>query len=309
MAEASARTTPAQSPQELFKLWQNGDTAAGQKMAQRFTDWYYAVTAVQLGEVTGRSPLERACGTFAQGITTITRSSELVDWAHGIVAREIRQAGGRGAGGDFPNALTGGRSPTDLLSRARSSLTSTQLQLLAATFDDSVPLSDLITLSEEHGGWPLAILEARYVLKRALRDGDGVNFAVVPEAPDLDRAPMPLYEAARMSSGDEEAYFEKWLLTDLDLCRDVAEFAAFSHALRAGAFKVEAPAAAEPAPAAAPAVREPSAPTPSDERPRLTPEAPLDAPQKPPTRLVLWSAIGVVVVLLAIVAFLFGYFE
>lgn len=303
MADASAP-----SPQDLFKLWQNGDTSAGQKMAQRFTDWYYAVTAVQLGEVAGRSPLERACGTFAQGITTITRSSELVDWAHGIVAREVRQAGGRGPGGDYPNALTGGRSPTELLERARGSLTSTQTELLAATFDAKVPLSDLIALSESHGGWPLSILEARYVLKRALRDGDGVNFAVVPESPDLDRAPMPLYEAARMSSGDEEAFFEKWLLTDLDLCRDVAEFAAFSHALRAGAFKV-APAA----PAAAPEATSAPAPTPSSSTPselrRLSAEEVRETPEKTPMRLVLWSAVGVVLVLLVIVAFLFGYFE
>jgi len=301
MAEASAP-----SPQELFKLWQNGDTAAGQKMAQRFTDWYYAVTAVQLGEVAGRSPLERACGTFAQGITTITRSSELVDWAHGIVAREVRQAGGRGDGGDYPNALTAGRSPSELLDRARRSLTGTQTELLAATFDATVPLADLITLSEAHGGWPLAILEARYVLKRALRDGDGVNFAVVPESPDLDRAPMPLYEAARMSSGDEEAFFEKWLLTDLDLCRDVAEFAAFSHALRAGAFRMAA-SEPEPAPEAAPAPA--PAANQAAERPRLTAEEVSEPREKTPMRLVLWSAVGVVLVLLAIVAFLFGYFE
>ena len=296
------------SPQELFKLWQNGDTASGQKMAQRFTDWYYAVTAVQLGEVSGRSPLERACGTFAQGITTITRSSELVDWAHGIVAREVRQAGGRGAGGDFPNALTGGRSPSELLERSKQSLTSTQTELLAATFDAEVPLADLIALSESHGGWPLAILEARYVLKRALRDGDGVNFAVVPESPDLDRAPMPLYEAARMSSGDEEAFFEKWLLSDLDLCRDVAEFAAFSHALRAGAFKsrTPAPTAAPAAPADVPAPQDGSAPS---DRPRVAARDLEEPQEKTPMRLVMWSIVGVILVLVGIVAFLFGYFE
>jgi hypothetical protein len=302
MAEASAP-----SPQDLFKRWQNGDTAAGQRMAQRFTDWYYAVTAVQLGEVAGRSPLERACGTFAQGITTITRASELVDWAHGIVAREVRSAGGRGRGGDFPNALTSSRSPTELLGRAKGSLTSTQFELLAATFDDTVPLADLITLSEAHGGWPLSILEARYVLKRALRDGDGVPFTVVPESPDLDRAPMPLYEAARMSSGDEEAFFEKWLLSDLDLCRDVAEFAAFSHALRAGAFRTASAAEPSTSPAGRGTAGELSSdPTPSS-RPRVSAEDALDRPEKPPVRLVMWSVIGVLGILLAIVWFLFGY--
>ena len=292
MAEVSAT-----SPQDLFRLWQNGDGAAGQAMAQRFTDWYYAVTSVQLGELSGRQPLERACATFAQGITTVTRPSELVDWAHGVVAREIRQAGGRSAGGDFPNALTSQRSPAELLSRAKDSLTSTQAQLLAATFDDSVPLSALIELSEAHGGWPHAILDARYVLKRALRDGEGVNFSVVPETPDLDRAPMPLYEAARMSSGDEEAFFEKWLLSDLDLCRDVAEFAVFGHALRAGAFR---------APAATP---EP-APTPALVAPRQAQAEPIsgdDGPQRPPMGMVAGSVMMVLLVLACIIAFLFGY--
>ena len=303
MAEAGAP-----SPQELFKLWQNGDTAAGQKMAQRFTDWYYAVTAVQLGEIAGRSPLERACGTFAQGITTITRSSELLDWAHGIVAREVRSAGGRGPGGDFPNALTGSRSPTDLLLRAKSSLTSTQFELLAATFDAEVPLADLIELSEAHGGWPLAILEARYVLKRALRDGDGIPFTVVPESPDLDRAPMPLYEAARMSSGDEEAFFEKWLLSDIDLCRDVAEFAAFSHALRAGAFRT--PMATSPqSPAPPRTTRSSPAMTATSEQDRRISRDVLDSPEPPPMRLVLWSALGVILVLVVIIAYLFGFTE
>ena len=296
MAEAGAS-----SPQDLFKLWQNGDGAAGQAMAQRFTDWYYAVTSVQLGESGGRQPLERACATFAQGITTVTRSSELVDWAHGIVAREIRQAGGRISGGDHPNALTSHRSPSELLSRAKDSLTSTQAQLLAATFDDSVPLSELIEMSEQHGGWPHAILDARYVLKRALRDGEGVNFSVVPESPDLDRAPMPLYEAARMSSGDEEAFFEKWLLSDLDLCRDVAEFAVFGHALRAGAFRLPAP---EPAPEPTPA---PAAAQPAD-RP-AEPISTDDGPQRPPMGMVVGSVVMVLLVLAGIVAFLFVYSE
>jgi hypothetical protein len=216
----------------------------------------------------------------------------------------VRQAGGRGAGGDFPNALTGGRSPWELLQNARKSLTSTQTELLAATFNAEMPLPDLIALSESHGGWPIAILNARYVLKRALRDGEGVNFAVVPDSPDLDRAPMPLYEAARMSSGDEEAFFEKYLLTNLDLCRDVAEFAAFSHALRAGALTVTPPPPPEPI-SAAPA---PQLPTPT-ERPRVEAE-PHDAPrEKTPMRLVVVSVVAVVLSLMAIVAFLFGYFE
>jgi hypothetical protein len=37
-----------------------------------------------------------------------------------------------------------------------------------------------------------------------------------------------------MKSPQEEANFEKWMLTDLDLCKDIAEFAHFGIALRGG---------------------------------------------------------------------------
>ena len=40
--------------QQLFNQWRGGDGQAGQAMAQRFSDWYYAVTTCRLGEVTGR---------------------------------------------------------------------------------------------------------------------------------------------------------------------------------------------------------------------------------------------------------------
>ena len=129
----------------------------------------------------------------------------------------------------------------------------------------------LIDLAEAAGGWPLAVLDARYALKRWLRENARINFSVVPDQADLDRAPMPLYEASRMASAEEEDYFEKWLISDLYLCRDVAEFATFAHALRAGAFKGEHPAtmAASPAPAPAPA-------------PRPRTAAPAAAPPAPP---------------------------
>ena len=129
---------------------------------------------------------------------------------------------------------------------------------------------------------------------------------MVPENPDLDRAPMPLYEAARMSSGDEEAFFEKWLLSDLDLCRDVAEFAAFSHALRAGAFRTRAPQLASPTPSplAAASTPAPAAPV---ERDRFAPRDDEDGQEKPPAGLVLWSALGVILVLFVILFALFTF--
>jgi len=295
----------AHSPQQLFKQWQNGDAEAGQAMASMVTDWYYAITAVRLGDRRGREPLERACANFAGGITAVSRAGELVDWAHGVVQRELEAAGLRTEGGDFPNALTGHRSPTELLQRARTALQPEQVELLHLAFDPRVNLQRLVDAAEARGGWPLALLDARYALKRRLRQNEGVNFSVAPTDPDLDRAPMPLYEAARMASPEEERVFEQWLLSDLDLCRDVAEFATFAHALRAGAFSPRAAAAITPpkvagpgpAPAPRPAVAPPVAPPP--------PHEPLA--EKPPAKMVAGAVAVVLVILAAILAFILYY--
>lgn len=287
--------------QELFKRWRGGDAESGQAMAQKFTDWYYAVTAVRLGDARGRVPLQQACTAFAQGITTVTRAGDLVDWAHEIVQREVDGAGGRIPGGDFANALTGHRSPTQLLQQVRANLSPDHVTLLHATYAPETTLPALTALAEEHGGWPLAVLEARYALKRALRDHARINFSVVPERPVLDRAPLPLYEAARMATPDEDAAFEKWLISELELCRDVAEFATFAHALRAGAF--EAPAiAAPPVAAPAPAV---AAPAPAPDIDHYD-----DEPRSGPPAVAIGLAIaGVILALLAIVGVLFFFLD
>ena len=250
MADAAEPTV-----QQLFKRWRSGDAEAGRAMAQKFTDWYYAITAVRLGDTGGRAPLQRACGGFAEGIVSVARSADLVDWAHDLVKREVEAAGGRIAGGDFPNALTTNRSPVSLLQQSRHSLSREQAELLHATYGGQAPVAELIELAERHAGWPHAVLESRYALKRWLRDHARINFSVVPDQPDLDRAPLPLYEAGRMNGPHEEDAFEKWLISDIDLCRDVAEFATFAHALRAGAF-----AGPHPEPASRPAAAPPAAP-------------------------------------------------
>lgn len=222
--------------QELFKRWRNdGDADAGMEMAQKFSDWYYAITAARLGDRLGRPPLEAACQAFESGIVQVTRTSELVDWAWTLVERSTAAVGSRVNGGDFPNALTGNRSPTALIQTVSPRLNPVQLELLRATFDATVSPDDLSNLAEDNGGMPLAILQARYELKRLLSSQCQVPFQVLPASPNLDLAPLPLYESARMGSTDEEGAFEKWLLSDLELCKDVAEFSAFAHALRVGA--------------------------------------------------------------------------
>lgn len=249
------------STHQLFNQWRTGDAQAGQAMAQRFSDWYYAVTTCRLGETHGRAPLHRACVRFQQGILSVGSAGELTEWAHSIVAEEIKMAGGRVAGGDAPSALTQNRSPSDLLSDVALSLPPAEMKLLAQVYDSTVPQEEVVKTAEALGGYPLAVLRARYATKRALRDRAQVPFSVVPDEPKLDAAPLPLYEAGRMTSVVEENGFEKWMLTDMVLCKDIAEFGVFAQALRGGALR-RAPEMAEPTPPPAPAVAPPAPPAP-----------------------------------------------
>lgn len=239
----------------LFNRWRTqGDGAAGQMMAQRFSDWYYAVTTCRLGDAHGRGPLQRACVRFQQGILSVTTPAELTEWSHGILMEEVKMAGGRIAGGDFPNQLTGGRSPSALLKEHLGQLKPEQVSLLAMAYDAEVPQEAVANAAEAQGGYPFAVLDARLAAKRALHDGAGIAFTELPEKPNLDRGPLPLYEAGRMQREAEESSFEKWMLTDMHLCKDIAEFGVFAQALRAGALRgLPTRAAARPAPAPAPA--------------------------------------------------------
>ena len=281
----------------LYKQWRGGDAVAGQEMARRFSDWYYAITVSRLGEVDGRQPLKRSCDRFAAEIVTLNSASKLMDWAQAIIQEELTAAGGRIDGGDFPNALTERRSPSELLRAAWSDLPYAQLQLLAHAYDARFPLADLQAEAEEAGGFPIAVLRARLELKRWLRDSRGVPLAVVPDEPDLDCAPMPIYEAGRMTTAVEEARFERWMLSRFDLCRDVAEFAVFSLAIRAGALSAGAPPPPGPA---TPAV---SAPTPAPvatPRPTASPSSAAKAPAgRSMVPMLIVGAVLVVVVLLA----------
>jgi hypothetical protein len=250
------RTVPTQ---QLYKQWRGGSAEAGQAMAQRFSDWYYAVTSSRLGDSHGRGPLQRSCTRFQQGIVSVANESELVGWAHGILAEELLTAGGRIPGGDFPNQLTGQRSPSELLTAARAALPAEQVRLLQHAYDSAYPLDALTREAEAQGGMPLAVLRARYGLKRWLRDHEKVAFSEVPDEPNLDYKPLPLYEAGRMTSVTEETGFEKWLLSNMPLCKDIAEFGVFALALRNGA--LAAPAVAAPVPAPARPAAPPSAPS------------------------------------------------
>ena len=244
MSDLSGQTT-----QQLFSRWRGGDAEAEQALAQRFSDWYYAISASRLGDSNCRPALERACQRFAQGVASVSEANKLAGWAHEIIAEEIQMAGGRVTGGDHPNALTNHRSPTELLRDARATLSPDQIALLAAAYDPGTDVEAVKAKANSQGGYPLAVLEARYALKRQLRDGSSVGFTEIPERPNLDWGPLPLYEGGRMAEGKEEKAFETWMLSDITLCKDIAEFAAFALALRGGAFSDRggAPAPVEPA--------------------------------------------------------------
>ena len=228
MAEMDSRST-----KQLFNDWRQGDGEAGQAMAQRFADWYYAITTSRLGETRGREPCDVACQRFGEGIVNVTESRALIGWAHEIVLRELENTGSRAMDGDEPNAYTGDRQPKELLSLARRALPN-EVALLEATYGGRASKQEVDSLAAPLGGNPLGVLKARYRVKQWLRDHQQVPFEVAPDEPIMDRAPLPLYESGHMATDQEEANFEQWMISDLDLCKDIAEFAHFSIALRGG---------------------------------------------------------------------------
>lgn len=287
--------------QQLFKKWRSGDAESGQSMAQRFSDWYYAIAAVNLGDRKGRQPLDRACQAFAQGIVNIQRPGDLVEWAYGLIQQEVGNAGGRSSAGDVGNALTGNRPPSKLLREARRGLDPDQVQLLHLVYSGSTDAAAIDRLAEGQGGMPVAVLRARYTLKRLLRTNANVGFQETPLELNLDRCPLPMYEAGLLANAEEVDAFEKWMLGEASVCRDVAEFAAFTHALRAGLLvgddrEVEQPAAA---PALTPHQPPPPQPRPEPVIVRAGPES--AAPTAKPSGGMNPMVIGGVVVLLIIV--------
>ena len=291
MAESADPTV-----QQLFKKWRSGDAEAGQTMAQRFSDWYYAITAVRLGDRRGRAPLDRACSAFAQGIVNVTRPGDLTEWAYTLITQEVTSAGGRVPGGDFPNALTREQPPSRLLRQARAGLDPDQVRLLHLFYSGTGSEAEISAVAESQGGMPLALLRARYTLKRWLRTNAEVPFHETPLEIDFDRAPLPYYEAAIMRGADEQAAFERWILSDPRVCRDVAEFAAFALSMRAGGLMSEEPPAAEP-----PAVEKPATPTtaPVSAPPKAPqpPTTPAPAPKSPGMLLIGGVVVGILLVL------------
>ena len=215
--------------QELFNRWKKGDAQAGQDMAQRFSDWYFAVSSARFGEVRARPALERACQLFAQGIAQVENERDLEEWAHKILEDEL-QGLGDFESSDEASRLTGQRLPSRLINRAVSEARCPLLPLLAMAYDLNVSTEALEQACRDAGGFPLAILKARYELKEWLATYESIPFQVQPSAPNLDYLPLALYESGRLEEKEARG-FERWLLNDTTLSKDIAEFSSFSLAL------------------------------------------------------------------------------
>lgn len=220
-------------PIALFRSWRKGDRDAGQAMGQIFADWYYAITTSRMGEEAGRAPCATACRAFSSGIASVRRSDELVAWAHNLVLEHIPDDQKRVMGGNQASRYTNGVRPWPLLVEARSTLPA-EMKLLEASYHQEQDKEAIAAASEPFGAGPIGVLRARATLKHWLRTEKGIGFEITPESPNLDRAPMPLYESGQMGTADEEVQFERWMISDINLCRDIAEFAHFSIALRGG---------------------------------------------------------------------------
>lgn len=277
----------ARSIKDLFREWRAGDREAGGAMAQRFADWYYAIATARLGESKGDAPCKAACQRFTQGVAEVKEARNLVPWAHDLIREELDKSGHRASDGDEPNPYTANHSPKQLLARCALAMPA-EVGLLAATYGGKASRDEIERMAAPFGGNPLGVLRARYRVKAWLRDNHGVPFQVAPENPVLDRAPLPLYESARMATAAEEANFEQWMISDFDLCRDIAEFAHFAIALRGGL-----PDAPDPTPAP----QAPRVPAP----PSLPPDAVVSSPTRVPVALAL-GALAVVVLIAVLLA-------
>ncbi|MBN2800903.1 MAG: hypothetical protein JXX28_17330 [Deltaproteobacteria bacterium] len=220
------------SVKELFRSWRQGDAEAGGQMAQIFSDWYYAIATSRLGEKAAQAPIAAVSQRFAQGVVQITEARALVEWAHGLLDEELRGVAIQTPPPDERSQYTAKKRPKALLREARAALPK-EVELLEVCYSqpDSAKVEQLAT---PFGGFPIGVLKARYTVKKWLVDNASVPFQVAPAEPILDWGPLPLYESQRMASDAERVSFEQWMLTDVTLCRDIAEFAHFSIALRDG---------------------------------------------------------------------------
>jgi len=287
MTSASTQRTST-----LFQQWRRGNANAGKAMAQRFTDWFYTLSVLRHGEKEGDAGFRTACEQFSQNIGKVADVRQLHAWAHDLASKHILVSSAPKKG-DAPNAYTGEKSPSALL-RSSSDALQSDLDLLLRLFHQGDRNIDAIRA-----------YNARLRVKAWLRDHAGIPFKVVPSKADPDLAPVPYYEASALDGRTTKA-FELFLLEEPVLCRDLAEFAAYTHALRAGlpssapALQMptaQPPASANRAPEAAAAAAPAKSVAPSTPRAPVSTGLDEPAPASGNNKMPIFIGIGVLLAL------------
>ena len=214
----------------LFKKWRSGNAESGTQLAQRISDWFYAICSSRYGEEHGYAVFQTASRKFGEGVVNVAHSEDLVPWAHSVLCTEIIRAGVKPGAANVASGYSGGHPPVDLLAAAKTALP-VEVEILRRFFngEDVAAMGELV---DPLGGVPSALLHARYSVKRWLKNEYSLPFDVTPEQPNMDLFPLSMYESNRMKDEAEVSRFEKWMLDNNSLCRDVAEFAPFAAALR-----------------------------------------------------------------------------
>ncbi len=289
--------SPPPSLEALFARWREGDAYAGEAMAQRFTDWFYAIAVSRFGEVDGDAFFRGAAARFTKGVVKVDDPRRLQAWSHQLLRKQLATLPGppRATDGDLANAFTRQRSPKQLLALARPELPEA-MAVLERTYR-ALPSHVPATLSPDVD--PRDALQARLAVKRWLATQHGVPFKVVPESANLDDTPLPRYEAGRLANESEEALFELYLLSRPDACQDVAEFAHYALALRGGVPASPARPMERPAPSERAAT--PRRRPPSDAPLERAPKAPPPPETAKPVTAVLLVLIAVLVALIVVV--------
>ena len=215
---------------DLFKAWRAGNADAGAQLAQRISDWFYAICSSRYGEEHGYAVFQSASRRFGEGVVGVAHSADLVPWAHGVLYSEIIRAGLQPGAVNVASGYSGGHPPINLLAAAKAALPM-EVEILRRFFTGEEEAS-LDGIAAPLGGVPSALLHARYAVKRWLKNEYDLPFDITPERPNMDLFPLSMYESSRMKSEAEVSRFEKWMLDNTELCRDVAEFAPFAAALR-----------------------------------------------------------------------------
>jgi hypothetical protein len=216
----------------LFKEWRSGKPEAGQQLAQLVSDWFYAICSARFGESGGHHIFQTVSQQFGDGIVGVSHSSELVSWAHGLLLEEISKSDLQSTAENTASAYSGGHLPADLLLGVRAAMPS-EVALLNAFYSHQEEAT-VDALAADLGGLPGALLHARYAVKGWLKEQHDLPFEVIPDKPNMDLFPLPLYEAGQLKNQQENEGFETWMLDEPDICQDLAEFAPFASALRTG---------------------------------------------------------------------------